>query len=218
MYTASQGGVRCGLKKLMESLVFKTPEKHHWREIARLIADSIPNSIVSHLGVPFAALYYEHIAKKPLSCCYAVFDAMNNLAGVSIATLDRTQSRKLTLILKVKLFCAANVRILSLKTIHWILSGFFNIDETNNNEKGFPKAELMVIAIAPQYRGQHLSRRFLEKIEKFFKENNVNNTYLILTEYSNLKANRLYGRIGAKFIKTNTYHGKKINEWHKSLA
>jgi GNAT superfamily N-acetyltransferase len=218
MYTAIQGEVYCGQKKLMESLIFKIPEKQHWREIARLIADSIPNSIISHLGVPFAALYYEHIAKSPLSCCYAAFDAADNLAGVSMATLDRTASKKLTFMLEVKLFFAANIKILSLKTIRWILDGFFNMDEQNRNEKCFPKAELVVLAIAPQYRGQHLSKRFLEIMENFFRENNVNNPYLILTEYTNLKANRLYGSIGAKFIKTNSHHGKKINQWHKSLV
>jgi len=202
----------------MESLIFKIPEKQHWREIASLIADSIPDSIISHLGVPFAALYYEHIAKSPLSCCYAAFDAADNLAGVSMATLDRTAAKKLPFVLKVKLFFAANLKIVSLKTIRWILNGFFYMDEENRNEKTFPKAELVVLAIAPQYRGQHLSKRFFEIMENFFRDNNVNNPYLILTEYSNLKANRLYGRIGAKFIKTNTHHGKKINEWHKPLV
>ena len=45
----------------MASHIIEIPQERHWPAISDLIAEAIPNAIVSHLGTSFGSLYYNNI-------------------------------------------------------------------------------------------------------------------------------------------------------------
>lgn len=200
------------------AFIFRTPEDHHWMDIAALIASSLPNALVSRLGTHFGALYYKNIASREYSCCYAAFDKTGRLAGVILGTLDHDAAKSLDFILKAKLLLAANIKLFSPAVLRWFGCGWRTRRATNNPTKYFPKAELIVVAVHKDFKGKRVGKRLIIELETFFRESNLDEPYLILTEKSNRVANNLYKKLGAKFIKTYTYHDKLMNEWHKSLS
>ena len=194
------------------------PGNNYWIDIAELIASSIPNAIVSNLGPRFGALYYENISKHPLSCSYAVFDKTGRLAGIILGTLDYNAASSLDFVLKIKLLLAANLRLFSPAVFRWILTGLRFRSVTKYQMKDFPKAQLKTLVVHEDFRGNRLANQLINELESFFKKNNFEKSYLILTEKSNRVANNLYEKSGAKFIKTYPCHDKIINAWHKSLS
>ena len=195
-----------------------TPENNHWIDIAELIASSIPNALVSKLGPRFGALYYENISKHPQSCSYIVFDKTGRLAGIILGTLDYNATSSLDFALKIKLFLAANLRLFSPTVFRWLLTGLRFRSTRKYHMKDFPKAQLRTIVVHEDFRGNGLADKLINELESFFKKNNLESPYVILTEKSNRGANNLYEKLGATLIKTYHYHDKTMNAWHKSLS
>ena len=202
---------------LRADLIIRPPEINEWIDIAELIADSIPNALVSKLGVKFGSLYYEHISKHHLSCSYAAFGNTGRLAGIVLGTLDHNAEYPLDFTLKIKLLLAANLRLLSPKVFRWILSGLRFRSPTKYQAKSIAQAQLKTIAVYEEFKGNGIAKRLINELETFFKKNNLQQPYLILTEKSNEAANKIYKKMGAQFIRAYPYHDKVINEWHKSL-
>ena len=194
------------------------PGNNHWVDIAELIASAVPNALVSKLGPRFGALYYENISKHPLSCSYAVFDKTGRLAGIILGTLDYNAASSLSFALKIKLFLAANLRLFSSDVFRWILTGLRFRSTTRYTMKDFPKAQLKTIVVHEDFRGNGLANKLINELESFFKKNNLEKPYVILTEKQNRVANNLYKKLGATFITAYPYHDKIMNAWHKSLS
>jgi GNAT superfamily N-acetyltransferase len=203
---------------IIDDFLITKPGKNHWRDISELLSSSIPNALVSNLGPNFGALYYENIAKHHLSCSYAALDKTGRLAGIILGTLDSTKGKQLNFSLKVRLLLAANLRIFSPSVFRWLLMGLHFEGVPKLNAKNLPEAELLIVAVHENFRGRHLVRKLINKLEEFFKENNIEEPYLIRTEKSNQVANRIYEKLGAKYIKTYYYHGKLMNLWQKHLS
>ncbi|MGE4543873.1 MAG: GNAT family N-acetyltransferase [Pedobacter sp.] len=88
---------------------------------------------------------------------------------------------------------------------------------TKYQTKNFPKAELIVVVVHDDFKGNRIGKTLINELESFFRKNNLDKPYLILTEKSNRVANNLYEKLGAQFIKTYPYHDKLMNEWHKPI-
>lgn len=197
--------------------IIRQPNAEDWNRISKLIARSIPNALISKLGLRFGAIYYKNISNHQLSCSYAVFTKDDKLAGFIIGTLDHELVRKLNLSTKTRLILASNFRTVSPSVFRWFVHGWRTRNEIKNHENLFPRAELMILTVDDNYQGNYLANKLIENLESFFKEKNLTKSYLILTEKSNRPANNFYEKIGAKYVKTYPYHGKKINAWEKSL-
>jgi ribosomal protein S18 acetylase RimI-like enzyme len=195
-----------------------TPQQRHWNHISSLIARSIPNAMVSHLGTDFGAAYYQNISQNDNVCCLMALDSSENVAGVIIAVLDRNTVRKISKYMSLKLIFKANFRLLSPTVLKWLFKGIITKISGENRPITFPNAELIVIAVLPEFRGTTLAYELINKMEEFFKMKGVKNTYLILTEKNNFRANRFYSKIGAELIGSHHHHGRQINEWHKKLV
>lgn len=204
-------------KGTQSAFIYLPPGDNHWIDIAVLIASSIPNALISRLGKHFGALYYKNIARREYSCCYAAFDKTGRLAGVILGTLDRNEAKSLDFSLKIRLLLAANVRLFSPAVFRWFACGWRNRSATKRLMRDFPKAELIVVVVHEDFKGNRIGRTLITELESFFRNNKLDVPYLILTEKSNRVANVLYEKIGAQFIKTYPYHDKLMNEWHKPL-
>jgi len=200
----------------MNAYLIRSPTSEEWAAIAGLLAESIPNNLVSHFGPRFGALYYRHLAAPPAACSFAAFNATETLAGVIIGTFDRRRSRRLPPGLTLRLAATAHLRLLSPRFLLW-LARTPQSSSTPANAPA-PRAELLELAVDPSCRGQSLAPRLLARLEEEFRAHGQSHVYAIRTEQSNLTANRFYAQIGATLAGTFLHHGRRINEWHKELA
>jgi ribosomal protein S18 acetylase RimI-like enzyme len=216
--TEITGNIQLSKGYTLNRCILRSPTQEDWPPIAELFAKSLPNALVSSFGPGFGACYYRHIAEGPGSASFAAFDEAGALAGVVLGTLDRKRVYHPPLFLKLRFLAAAHIRLLSPAFLYWLANSRYTtkrVDAADNNQ---PQAELLMIAIDPRFRGQRLASRLLNQLEEFFRNNGLNTSYLIHTEKSNHAANTFYEQIGARFVGTNLYHNKQINEWHKTVT
>jgi len=192
---------------------------NEWYQVAELIAQAIPNALVSKLGNRFGAAFYRNIVEQECSCGYAARDESDNILGVIIGTTDHPKARSIAFKGQLaKLLLAANFRLLSWSVISWLVKGIVTkIRGKKQEHTDTPLAELIVITIHPKARGTGLAKKLVKKMEKFMIAKGLRRPYAILTEKANTRANRFYEKIGATFVRTNLHHERKINEWHKAI-
>lgn len=202
----------------MKNYCIQQTDQQHWDEISKLIADSIPNAVISSLGIRCGHIYYKKVSQNKYSCCFIALDELNKIIGVIIGTVNGDKSKKITNKDKIKLLLAANIRLFYIGCLKWFLKGILHkFIRRNERVTNLPNAELVAIAVDPNFRGSQLAYDLIKKIEEFMNEINSSEPYVILTEQENLRANKFYSKIGAKLIRTYNHHGRQINEWHKYL-
>lgn len=191
-----------------------------WNQIADFIAQGVPNAIIVRLGRSFAAKFYKKVSSQDFSCAYAAYDISGNILGVIIGTLDHCRAYSIAIRTQlIKLIFTANFRLFSWSVISWFIKGVLGKFKSEaHTVKSLPNARLIVIYVSPEVRGRGLAASLVEKMEKFMLSKNLTEPYCILTEKSNLLANRFYKKIGARFVRVNIHHGREINEWHKPLV
>jgi ribosomal protein S18 acetylase RimI-like enzyme len=193
--------------------------ENEWCQVAELITQAIPNALVSKLGNSFGAIFYRKIVEQPCSCGYAARNESDSILGVIIGTMDHHKVRSTTFKGHwQQLLTAANFRLLGWSVIKWVIKGLlakFSREKQDHTDR--PVAELIAITLHPEARGTGLARKLMEEMEKFMLSKKLSGPYTILTEKANVPANRFYEKIGATFIRTNLYHGRQINQWHKKI-
>jgi len=188
-----------------------------WTDVARLVGEAVPNAILSHLGSAFGARFYRAIAAQSYACAFAAHDGAGRLLGVIIGSQDQGRSYAEAVgSQRLRLALAANVRLLAPATIRWVLRGLFGKKGPARAEHR-PEAELLVITVRPEARGTGLAEALVKALESFLRARGHRGPYVIRTEAANERANRFYARIGARLACEDTFHGRRINEWHKDL-
>jgi len=195
-------------------------ENGEWLDVAQLIAEGVPNAIFTKLGRSFSAAFYKRVSAQDYSFAYVARDNAGTIVGVIIGTLDYLQAYSIALkSQRLKLLLAANFRLLSWSVISWVVKGVLEGFKSKARvPEDQPKARLLVISIRPGARGKGLGISLIKRMEQFMQDKGLTGPYLILTEKSNVAANRFYEKIGAKLIRTNIHHRRKINEWHKVIG
>ena len=190
-----------------------------WRTAARLIAEAVPNAVISYLGDAFGGRFYGAVARQPYACAFGAHHADGNLLGVILGTLDHPRSYAEAIASqRPRLALAANVRILSPAVVRWGLRGLRERGRRAAGAEDRPAAELLVISVRPEARGTGLAQRLVDAMEAFMRRRGYAGDYVIRTEGTNDRANRFYEKIGAQLVHRNRFHGRLINEWHKPLA
>jgi ribosomal protein S18 acetylase RimI-like enzyme len=189
-------------------------------EVAKLVAQVIPNALISKLGSRFGAAFYSKLVEQEYSCGYVARNGSGNVIGVIIGTTNYPKARSIALKGQLlKLVIAANFRLLSWSLINWVIKGVLaKTKGEKQTHKDKPPGELIAVAVRPEVQGTGLAQKLVEEMEKFMVSNGLSGSYTILTEKANKRANRFYKKIGATFIKTSLYHGREINEWHKVIT
>ena len=206
--------------------IIASADQGDFRKIAGLIRSSIPNALVSHLGLQFGSAYYATMVARPGSCGFVARDAVGRVIGVSIGSLDSVGlQRDLLRSQIVTLLLAANVRLLRPAVLWWLTQGIrarldgsksVVSDDATGVER--PRAELLAVAVAPEHRRSGLSSNLVECFEDVLRMHASGpKEYCIHTEASNVVANRFYRRIGAELALTSRHHGREINQWRKRL-
>ena len=199
----------------MSVKLISKPDFRVWERVAGLFSQAIPNAMISSLGNHAGALYYSYLANKFKSSVYVAIDESGEVAGAIIGLLEFNAEHSMPLLFKIKLLCAANVRLLSPYFICWICKGM--LEKAKSLQAVDYQAKLKVIAISPEFKGQGLAKRLVDKME-FDLISNSFNSYQILTETENDRANAFYAKTGAKLVGSYFHHGREINEWVKELC
>lgn len=191
-----------------------------WPEVINLISESIGNVVIVKLGKRFAELFYRSFSLQDYSCVYVARSNQGRIIGVIIGTLDHRRAYLQAVNnQRLRLFLSANIHLLSIPFIAWLLNGIMCRLKKKPHEKPCQlKARLVVIAVCGEFRGSGLANSLVTQMEKFLFEHGLREEYLILTEKNNSVANRFYEKIGAVFSTTYIHHGRTINEWHKSIT
>lgn len=204
----------------MQTHITTEIDDKEWLYIAGLIAEGVPNSIISKVGNRFGAAFYSKLVEQKYSCGYVARDASDNIVGVIIGTTDYPKARSIAFKGQlVELIIGANFRLLSWSVISWVIKEIIaKISSEKDDRINTATAELVAIAVCPEAKGAGLARKLVEEMEKFMISKGLSGPYIIRTEKANTRANKFYEKIGATFVKTNLHHGKDINEWHKEIT
>lgn len=195
------------------------PCEKDWCEIASLIAKSIPNAVVSHLGTAFGSRFYRYLAESKDSCAFIFKDNSESVQGVILGTMDHSMAYSIIKKNKFKLLLNANFRLLKWYVLKWILMNImFRFFESNTFPSHSLKAELIAIAVSPEMRKKGVAPALIRQMENFFIKQNEVNAYYILTEKENAAANAFYQKIGAEHAMSFLSRGKIINYWIKNIT
>lgn len=194
------------------------PSDKDWGAISELISKSIPNAIISHLGINFGKLFYRSLSEHKCSCAYVYKNSYGSIKGVIIGTSDHSASYSAIKKYKYKLLLAVNVRVFKWTVIKWIVLNMLSqILGSKKKENFSAKAELIAIALSPDLRGKGVSEELIRCMENDFIHESTVAMYYILTEKENERANKFYNKIGAELFSTFVSRGRLINCWHKRL-
>lgn len=204
----------------MDAVITTEINSEEWPDISTLIAQAIPNALISKLGKAVGAAFYGKIVEQDCSCGYVAKDESGNIVGVIIGTTGYSKVRSIAFKGQLaKLLIAANIKLLSWPVISWVIKGILaKAKREKQNYADRPTAKLVAIAVCPKARGTGIAQKLVEKMESFMVSKGLTGPYTILTEKSNTRANKFYEKIGATFVKTNLHHGREINEWHKEIT
>jgi|GEM_PF-6563300 len=194
------------------------PDADDWGDISDLIAKSIPNAIVSHLGNRFGKNFYKILSEHRCSCVYVCKDFQDDLKGVIIGTTDHSASYSGIRKNRFKLLLAMNFRLFKWVVLKWIARKVFTKISSQKAKCDFyVKAELIVVAVSEDMRGKGFATKLIQKMESFLGTQDEGDIYFILTEKSNERANKFYRKIGAELVTTCAGGARNINRWHKTL-
>lgn len=195
-------------------------------QIAGLIRSSIPNALVSHLGLKFGSVYYSAMVTRSASYGFVANDPEGNVVGVLIGSLNSVGLQRELLRSQIgRLLFAANVHLLKPAVVWWLIKGVWEnltalriTDAGDSRSSDRPLAELLVVAVRPDYRGSGISAELVECFENALRAHASRpRDYCIHTEVSNLAANKFYSRLDAELALITEHHGREINQWRKRL-
>jgi len=155
----------------------------------------IPKGFLSTLGTGFLARLYREIICSDNSFCFIAIDR-GRIVGFACATKN---TRAL-----YRNFFKKNFLLLALLTIKklFIFSNLMKIIDhaKYNSKKGnLPKAELLSIAILPNYKRKKIGRKLCEEINKEFLKSKIKE-YIAVTAGDNPESNPFFLNIGYKKI------------------
>jgi 3-oxoacyl-[acyl-carrier-protein] synthase III len=77
---------------------------------------------------------------------------------------------------------------------------------------------MLVMYMDPAARCPGAVLALVQAAESFMRDRGYRGAYVVRTEVVNKRANRFWASMGAKFVFQDAFHGRLINEYHKSLA
>lgn len=175
-------------------------------QIVNLHHSVLKESFLNNFGKKFLKIAYQTIIPSKNNICLIAEDK-NTIIGYTIVTYDGEKFNKEVI---YKNFFSLNFIILSksilnpnllLKVIRWI------IKPPNQNKI---KPEIQFIAINPNYQNQGLGTKFINEVNKEFKNSNIK-SYRVGTKTNNEKSNNFYKKLSFTKLYEDDFFGDKFN-------
>lgn len=168
-----------------------------YRQVAALHAANINQGFLSTLGVPFLALMYEAIDLAEDSVLLTeeqdgrVLGFVSGGVGMGPIYLRMLRS-------PLRLTCALLPSLLRPRRVMRILD-ILRYSQTQGNGAGWPKPELLSIAVESTARGTGVAQRLYRRLCSHFRERGIP-AFRIIVGDSLAPAHRYYMRMGAKAV------------------
>jgi dTDP-4-amino-4,6-dideoxygalactose transaminase/ribosomal protein S18 acetylase RimI-like enzyme len=189
-----------------------SPEDAH--AIARLHRSEIPRGFLSTLGEAFLSRLYGAIAEQEDSCVIVERDDRDEVIGFVTGTLS--VGTCYTSVIRQHFFTLGPLvalRLLSFRRILHAVETF--LQPVRTGETG---AELLSIAVSPEYRGRGAGRRLVGALEEFFTNRDHADRYRVITDASDPRSNAFYSGLGFERRGESVHHGYRMAEYVKPIA
>lgn len=182
--------------------------KERASQVADLHIKGISAGFLSSLGPKLMNALYEAISESPHSFGL-VWIENSQVLGFVAFTSDLRKLYKSVCLKKGVLFVALVFRrLFSLRTIRRIFETLFYPGKTR--DLNLPNAELLSIAVDESQRGKGIGPSLIQEGLKLCAEKGIMQLKVMVADF-NKPANRLYEKMGFKFVTQIESHGVKSN-------
>lgn len=188
--------------------------------LAQLHISVFPGFFLSTLGERFLTAYYKIVLKHPETICLFAIDENNKVCGY---VLGRTNAKGyLKRIVKSApfVFCSEGIRLLFTRP-KALLRLVNNLekkrdDETISDDQNY--AEIGLIGVLPNQKGQGIGRQMLNKFEEILKEKGVMRLSLTTDAIDNENTLKSYEAWGFEvFYQFTSYPDRKMYRLIKNI-
>jgi ribosomal protein S18 acetylase RimI-like enzyme len=181
-------------------------QKEHVIAVARLHIDGIDKGFISSLGEDFVKYLYESIVWLPQSFGFVAVEKGRIVGFVSCVEDLRIVYKYVLKHHVFSLFWKMLPKLLKWRNIKNVFETLFYPSKQDNN---LPVAEMLSLVVSKEFRGKGIGRKLLEQaLLEYLKRGFV---VVKVMAGEELKANKLYERIGFQLVGQYTHHGHLTN-------
>jgi len=174
-------------------------------QVAELHSSCIAGGFLRSLGTRFLSVVYRCIDEHPEAVLLT--EAKDGeVVGFVAGTTGRVPLRSLLMRHPVLVLWTLAPSLLSLRTLKGIFSVAKYAGNSSTGSEGWPRAELLSIAVYPAHRGSGISERLFHDLEQAFADAQVEQ-FRIVVGASLEPALRYYARMGCEEVGRLELHG-----------
>ncbi len=201
-------------------------EKKDYRRVAELHIEGIPEGFLSSLGVGFLSKLYESVDSHKDSVLFLERDAGSSVVAFLAGTLSlprfyryalRRYGFSFIIAISSKLFSIVTLKKI-IETVAYPFVSHSPKPSTNTFQCKGIDAELLSVAVTPEMHGRGLGKKLVGRLDSFFKEKGGIKEYKVVTSALDNKSNAFYRSAGFVLLREFIHHGKRMNEYRKSLT
>jgi ribosomal protein S18 acetylase RimI-like enzyme len=172
---------------------------------AELHAACIRTGFLPTLGGSFLKVLYRCIDEH--AECILLTESINgNVVGFVAGTTGRTSLRRVIGLHPLRAAAALAPSLLSLKRLRGVVRLAKHSTQGHQRAQSWPSAELLSIAVRPDYRGRGVSERLFRRFEYRLGELGVSDFRIMVAPYL-AQALSFYRRMGCEDVGRFTLHG-----------
>lgn len=197
---------------------YRISKKEDLQEIIEIHLKAFPNFFLSGLGRSFLNTYY--------GCCFSsekafILTAINKnsekVVGFGVACYQSKGFHKHLILNNSRVFIFQGLKLFFSKP-RALLRLFKNLVKGNDFNDNFNYAEILSIAVTPDFKGIGVGKNLLREIEKRVKNNNIKTITLTTDLEFNNKVLKFYDKCGYKiFYEFLSYPKRKMLKLIKDL-
>jgi ribosomal protein S18 acetylase RimI-like enzyme len=194
-------------------------------QVAGLHCASLPLAFVSSLGRPFVRTMYRAIDRAPGCCVIVSHGPAGEVAGFVAGSVSRRAmfgwimpryAARFVFHALLRPHSPATVRRIA-ETGFYLLRAPRSGADAKAGTDGRRDAELLSIAVAPQWRQKRVGSDLVAALEAFLLERACTR-YRVVTHAPDNTSNRFYLAAGFALARTFHHHGRQMHEYVKAIA
>lgn len=178
-------------------------------DVINLHQTQINHGFASYLGKSFLRLLYENLIGSDTGIGLVAISGKGDVVGFISGTT------------KLAVFYKSFLRKHGIRAVITILPKVFRISmfksvfqalfypSDHKKDQNLPDAEIISVAVSPDYRGRGIAKCLTIKILEEFKKRNISKVKVLVGD--KLEANKFYKQMGFEFIRHITYNSDKMD-------
>lgn len=192
--------------------MIKPLDESHISQIVRLHQESLKGDFLTSLGEKVLSEIYKGVVGSSNSISFICLDK-NKVTGFVVGT--RNMQSFFKEIFKKRFLGLALFTVLKFLRKPYIIKCLLETLSYTGRETG-PKAELVVIAVKKNYRGQNLGRKLVKSLENNFRKLKIKKYKVNV--HADKKANHFYKRLGFTKISSFNLYNKEWLIYEKKIG